>query len=131
MHRDAFIKAIAHTRQCLIDEGDAARVVVGRDAVLGNIDRLSDGGVRPADRVGQRLWIELVARGRQLCVLGRRDETFFIDQKTRVGLDADKVCMRARDANPIAIALPMPLLQPVTSAVLPERLKKSFFIQGH
>src|ERR1700679_3804460 len=59
---NTLVEAVGDARQRLVDEGDTARVVAGRDAVLGDVDRLFDRRMRPADRVCKRLRIELIAR---------------------------------------------------------------------
>lgn len=69
MHRDALVKAGPHALKRLVDEDDPAAIVVGGDAVLGDIDRLSDGPIRPEDRGCEGLRIELTAGVGELCTL--------------------------------------------------------------
>jgi hypothetical protein len=103
VHRDALVQALPHAVQRLVDEGDPAGVVVGRDAAFGHIDRLADRRVGPADRVGQGLRIELVAGQGQLGAGRRRAHAVLVDDEPGVGLDAEEVGMGPRDLDPVAV----------------------------
>src|SRR3546814_13893786 len=78
------------------------RIVVGRDAAFGDIDRTPDPFVREADRACERLGIIFIARRGQLCPLLERQGTVRSDADPRVGLHADEVgCLG--DLDPWAI----------------------------
>src|SRR5476649_1656348 len=93
-HVDALVYAAAQGLQRAVDEGDAARVVVGGDAVFGDVDRPAGARGRQADGAGQRLRIELVAGGRHLGAGRRGDAAVGLHQYAGVGLHADEVAAR-------------------------------------
>src|SRR5439155_3427142 len=67
---DAVAEAAQHAPEGTLDVGDAAGVVVGADAVLGDEHgRLLGDLPRAADRRLERLWPELVAHDRRLDAL--------------------------------------------------------------
>src|SRR5580698_9761659 len=101
--RNAFVQALAHARERLIDESNATRIIVGGDAVFGYEDRLADGPMRPADSVGESSGIEFVACRSELGTHRRSRNSIGVYKKPRVGLDAEKVRVLACHRYPVAI----------------------------
>src|SRR3546814_4885635 len=91
MHGNAVLHARPHGLERAVNEYDPPRIVVGRDAAFGDIDRTPDPFVREADRACERLGIIFIARRGQLCPLLERQGTVRSDADPRVGLHADEV----------------------------------------
>lgn len=102
MHRNAVAYAIAKSGKRCVDERYPARVVVGRDAVFGHINRLFERCMRPAHDIGERLRVEFVTDVGQFCARRRSDQARSVDPKARVGLHADEISVGSRNADPVA-----------------------------
>ncbi len=98
-HVDSVADAVRDGGERPFDEGGAARIIVGGDAVLGDIDRLAGLARGEADRPGQRLGAEFVAGVGHLGVRRGRQHSPGPDPHPRVGLDADEVAL-ARHVEP-------------------------------
>ena len=94
----ANVDAVAHTgedaRNSAINEGDAARVVLCRDAVLGDVDRLVPVFRHHADRPLQRLWREGIVHLGQFDALGIGQVGVLAYETIGVVLDTDEIPLR-------------------------------------
>src|SRR3546814_14174216 len=91
MHGNAVLHARPHGLERAVNEYDPPRIVVGRDAAFGDIDRTPDPFVREADRACERLGIIFIARRGQPCPPPERQRPVRSDAGPRVGFHSGEV----------------------------------------